>query len=78
MKSFKRKREFNRKHMKTICKIGQGNLCCRYLTSTINGVACSKHDDNFKEIIDQKVFRGDFVAIGDNCEGFPKDVYLTR
>ncbi len=73
-------------HVKDVCKIGQGNLCCRYLVVGKDGFECVKllqgpcvtlYDKirgmdarlTPKQVIDQKVAQGEYVAEGDNCEG---------
>lgn len=32
-------------HLKNVCKIGQGNLCCRYLAGSPLGFECLKAND---------------------------------
>jgi len=49
-------------HLKKICRIGQGNKCCRYITVGPKGFACVKHT---------RVRNNDMVAQGDNCDGYP-------
>jgi hypothetical protein len=55
-------------HIKNVCKIGQGNACCRYLTVAPNGWNCEKHS-SLKALLDRRVEADTIVAQGDNCEG---------
>lgn len=55
-------------HIKNICKIGQGNDCCRYLTMSPSGWNCEKHS-GLKKILDSRATNKTMVAQGDNCEG---------
>jgi hypothetical protein len=57
-------------HLKEVCKIGQGDKCCRYVYADGDGIQCAKLDDAFRTMIDTKVALGLFVAIGDNCGGY--------
>lgn len=54
--------------LKEVCKIGQGNECCRYITVGPQGIECAKNT-GLKITLDQKVNNGEMVAQGDNCEG---------
>lgn len=62
-------------YVKTICKIGQGALCCRYLTVGRNGFNCEKHTA-LKNVLDARIEV--MVAKGDNCEGVPGGVDLSE
>lgn len=53
---------------KTVCKVGQGHACCRYLTMGACGWSCQKHG-SFKAHIDERVRAETMTARGDNCEG---------
>lgn len=53
---------------KTVCKIGHGADCCRYIAMSPKGWSCEKHTE-MKRIIDYKVAVGNMTAAGDNCEG---------
>jgi hypothetical protein len=55
-------------HVKAVCKIGQGNDCCRYLVCGVKGFECVKND-SLKKLLDDRVSKGTIVARGDNCEG---------
>lgn len=55
-------------YAKTICKIGQGAQCCRYLTMHPDGWSCEKHS-KFKKQLDRRVFLGTIHALSDNCGG---------
>jgi len=51
-----------------MCKIGQGNDCCRYLCVGKSGLECAKLTEA-KPLIDKRVEDGAFIACGDNCIG---------
>jgi hypothetical protein len=55
-------------HLKEVCKIGQGNECCRYITVGHMGIQCAKHT-GLRRVLDAKVKAGEILAIADNCEG---------
>jgi hypothetical protein len=59
----------DKKHLKHICRFGQGEKTCRYLASGTRGIECAKHDPELRPVIDRRVKNDDFVAQGDNCEG---------
>jgi hypothetical protein len=52
-----------------VCKIGQGEKCCRYLIVGGQGFECAKVQEPMKALIDKRVAEGSFRAKGDNCEG---------
>jgi len=53
---------------RSICKIGQGHDCCRYLTMAPSGWSCEKHTV-LRMHLDWRVAEENIVARGDNCEG---------
>lgn len=55
-------------YIKTICLIGRGYACCRYLTAGSNGWSCEKLGP-LKQCFDQMVAAQMIVARGDNCAG---------
>jgi hypothetical protein len=55
-------------HLKEVCKIGQGNECCRYLTCGPQGFQCAKCS-SLKYQLDARVMSSTMNARGDNCEG---------
>ena len=55
-------------HVKNVCKIGQGNSCCRYLVISASGFECIKNTD-MKAYIDSRVAMETMVARADNCLG---------
>ena len=57
------------KHIIDVCKIGQGNDCCKYLVCGAKGFECMKVDSSMKKIIDNTWATTHHVAQGDNCEG---------
>lgn len=54
-------------HVKSVCRIGQGAQCCRYLLMGQNGFECGKQDEVMRRTIDARVIG--FTAKSDNCEG---------
>lgn len=54
--------------VKTICKAGQGEWTCRYLTGTADGFSCAKHTP-LRFTLDSRVGEGEMIARGDNCDG---------
>lgn len=59
----------NKKHWETVCKIGQGADCCKYLVMG-KGFECMKEDPENKKVIDDNWAVTPHVAQGDNCEGY--------
>jgi hypothetical protein len=57
--------------VKSVCKIGQGHACCRYLTMAPDGWDCEKHSD-MGRYLDLRVEAETMVARGDNCPGLAK------
>lgn len=55
-------------HVKTVCKIGQGAECCRYLTFSGRGWSCEKKTTG-KALFDRRVAQKLMVAQSDNCAG---------
>jgi hypothetical protein len=60
------------KHVKEICKIGQGNECCRYITVGPKGFMCVKYT-SIGRYLDSRVEANDMVAQGDNCDGIRRE-----
>lgn len=58
-------------HLKEVCKMGQGNARCRYLTVGPKGFECVKNT-SLKNILDSRVAKNVMVAQGDNCDGGSK------
>lgn len=56
-------------YLKDICKLGQGNDCCRYLVMAPTGFECGKLDPALKRTLDQRVKSRAMHAWGDNCPG---------
>ncbi len=52
----------------TICKVGQGANCCRYLTMSSQGWSCEKKT-SLRRLLDQRVEIGAINARADNCGG---------
>lgn len=55
-------------HMLTVCRIGHGAACCRYLTCSARGFECQKHSD-LRALLDARVAAGQMTSRGDNCDG---------
>ena len=55
-------------HVKTVCKIGQGAACCRYLTAGGGGFSCAKFT-SLREGPDERAKDKKMNALGDNCGG---------
>ena len=53
---------------KTVCKIGQGHDCCRFLTMSPEGWSCEKHSP-LARILNQRAMRAQMIARSDNCRG---------
>lgn len=53
-------------HIKDVCKIGQGQDCCRYLVCGPNGFECHKVG-SLKGAIDSRALY--MTAKGSNCKG---------
>lgn len=60
-------------YIKEVCKIGQGNDCCRYLSVGADGFCCLKLEPDLKTYLDNRVANNDITAQGDNCEGKPAE-----
>jgi hypothetical protein len=58
--------EFTDDYRLRVCKIGQGALCCRYLTAGAGGFECAKRT-SLRFTIDGRI--GSMNAKGDNCGG---------
>ena len=54
--------------LKNICKIGQGDKCCRYLACGADGFECLKNS-SLAAVMDRRVKAGKANAQGDNCNG---------
>jgi len=52
-----------------VCKIGQGEACCKYLLMFSKGWECGKVTPTSKKLIDDSWSNTSHVAKGDNCEG---------
>jgi len=55
-------------HVKNVCKIGQGNDCCRYLTMGSEGFECVKNS-SVAATLDMRASTETMTAQADNCEG---------
>lgn len=59
-------------YVKTVCKIGQLNSCCRYLVAGQKGFECVKEMNapDIIKILDARVKANTITAQGDNCLGY--------
>lgn len=66
------------RYIDEVCKIGQNELCCRYLVGGPSGLECTKINPSNKEVIDREwaVNGHNHIAKGDNCEG--QDLILRK
>lgn len=62
--------------LKDICKMGQGNLTCRYLGFG-DGWTCLKFT-NLKAMLDARVAANSMRAQGDNCDGQEAAIPLSE
>ncbi len=60
-------------YIRTVCKVGQGSSCCKYLGIGSNGYQCEKHSP-LRAVIDAR--EDIMVAKADNCDGFERKVSL--
>jgi hypothetical protein len=56
----------------SVCKIGQGVACCRYVVGRANGMGCAKLDGKVRPEIDKRA--DSMKAKGDNCDGVDKNL----
>lgn len=54
-------------HFKDVCRPGQKEITCRYITAGPEGICCEKHNPAMKAILDARVDQ--MSAKGDNCPG---------
>lgn len=57
------------KHLKEVCKVGQGNACCRYIVADSTGITCAKNNPSLKKTLDHRVASNQMIAMADNCIG---------
>ena len=55
--------------VKDVCRVGQLDKTCKYLTIGENGFVCAKLLPGAKELIDHH--KANFIAKGNNCPGIP-------
>jgi len=58
--------DFTDEHRATVCRIGQGSECCRYLTVGADGFACERRT-SMRYAIDHRA--SEMISQGDNCDG---------
>ena len=69
-------RRSDQEWIRTVCKIGQGHECCRYLTCGPGGFDCAKHTE-LRAHLDFRVFCENITARGDNCPGLEKPIQVS-
>lgn len=52
-----------------VCRIGEGEETCRYLTLSRGVWTCAKLNQGLKRMLDDRVNAQTIRARGDNCEG---------
>ncbi len=57
-------------HLQNVCKLGQGEVVCAFLTSGPGGFTCTK-GTSMEDTIRQRLASGSMNAKGDNCSGPP-------
>jgi hypothetical protein len=63
------KRKIPKAHLDSVCKIGQKEKTCRYISLSKIGYVCMKHSPA-KEQLDKLVIQKRMLAQSDNCNGF--------
>jgi hypothetical protein len=63
--------------VRSVCLIGQGHDCCRYLLADGEGFHCGKLTFSVAAQLDERVALETINARGDNCHGFTMDRILT-
>jgi len=56
-------------HLKSVCKLGEGEACCSFLMMGGGGFECAKGTP-FEKPIRDRLAEGTMNAKGDNCTGF--------
>lgn len=55
--------------LQSLCKIGAGAECCRWLARGGTGYFCAKFDPDLARQIAERFEAGEMRAKGDNCPG---------
>jgi hypothetical protein len=55
--------------LKSLCKVGEGKQCCRWLARGPRGYFCAKFDPAIADAIRERAEAGQLGALGDNCPG---------
>ena len=58
--------EISSEMLETVCLVGKGAECCRYIVAGADGITCAKHT-SLKLTIDARINK--MTAKGDNCDG---------
>lgn len=59
----------------SVCRVGKGAKCCRYLCLDEHGFCCGKLSA-LRPVIDARVAAGTMRAMGDHCSGMPQETSL--
>lgn len=62
-------------YVNKICQIGQGNVCCTFLTAGTGGYSCAKLT-SFRDYLQTRAKLKLMHAQGDNCKGQEPDIIL--
>lgn len=60
--------ELTDEYARTVCKIGQGAACCRYLSLDAGGWNCERYGE-LAQLIDERVRAETIGARSINCDG---------
>lgn len=58
--------------LKSLCHVGDGENCCRWLARASRGFFCAKLDTDLAPLIEQRFADGSLRARGDHCPGLPR------
>ncbi len=65
------------KYLLEVCKLGKGEVCCRYLSNNGGVWMCAKFTP-LRAFLDKRSASGAMRAKGDNCEGLsPTDEKIS-
>jgi hypothetical protein len=59
--------------LKSLCRAGEGERCCRWLARGGAGFFCAKLDQDIAPFIDERHAAGILGAKGDHCPGLPPE-----
>lgn len=53
----------------TLCQLGAGPRTCAFLMASGKGLVCGKQDPELRNVVVQRLYKGDMNAKGDHCLG---------